>query len=453
LLASPQETRKSAKRRGWVLGGLGGIAASILAGGLLTASPWRGAYPEIVRPAADAFSAATIEKGRMAAAVGACNVCHVGEDGTPFAGGRPFETPFGTVYATNISPDEKHGIGAWSYPAFERAMRQGVSRDGHHLYPVHPYPSFAGVEEADAQAIYAYLMAQEAVARSGTRTSLRFPFGIRPLMAGWNMLFAGGRTVPATPSTDAETTRGRYLVETLGHCSACHSPRNSFGAEMSGADHLAGGFADGWHAPALNGQGPAPVAWTQQALFDYLRHGAAADHGSAGGPMAAVVRSMEALPDSDIKAMSTYLATLSPTSPDQAAAQRTAALAASDIAAANAARLSPRGARMFESACTACHNERSALSVLSLNTGIHAETPDNVIQAILDGMDAPALLSKQSSEVMSMPSYRGSLNDDQIADLAAYLRARFAPDKPAWPTLSQSAATTRAATATQGASW
>ena len=389
----------------------------------------------------------------MAAAIGACNVCHVGEDGTPFAGGRPFETPFGTVYATNISPDEQHGIGAWSYPAFERAMRQGVSRDGHHLYPAHPYPSFGAVEEADAQAIYAYLMAQEPAARTGPTTNLRFPFNLRPLMAGWNLLFANSTAASAKPPIDASTSRGRYLVETLGHCSACHSPRNSLGAEISGAAHLAGGFADGWHAPALNGQGLAPVGWTEQALFDYLRHGSATGHGSAGGPMAAVVKSMAPLPDSDIRAMSAYLATLSSTSTEQAETQRVTALAASEVAAENAARLSPRGARMFESACMACHNDRSALSALALNGGIHAETPDNVIQAILDGMDAPALLSKQSSEVMSMPAYRGSLNDNQIADLAKYLRARFAPDKPAWTGLPESAAAARAVTLSHGTSW
>jgi nicotinate dehydrogenase subunit B len=294
---------------------------------------------------------------------------------------------------------------------------------------------------------------REPVPLAAPTTSLRFPFNIRPLMAGWNLLFAGSVTADAKPLADAQATRGRYLVETLGHCSACHSPRNSLGAEISGAAHLAGGFADGWHAPALNGSGLAPVGWTEQALFDYLRHGSASGHGSAGGPMAAVVKSMAPLPDSDIRAMSAYLATLSSTSAEEAAAQRAAALAASEAAAKNATRLSPRGARMFESACTACHNDRSALSALALNSGIHAETPDNVIQAILDGMDAPALLSKQSSEVMSMPAYRGSLNDSQIADLAQYLRARFAPDKSAWSELRGSAAAARAATLSHGTSW
>jgi nicotinate dehydrogenase subunit B len=434
---------RSTWRRGPLLAGIGSICASIVAGALLAASPWRGAYPEIVRPSLDTFSTATIEKGRLAAAAGACDVCHVGQDGTPFAGGRPFETPFGTVRATNISSDEKNGIGAWSYPAFERAMRNGVSRDGHNLYPVHPYPSFSGAGEADLQALYAYLMAQAPVAAPVPKSELRFPFSIRPLMSVWNSLFAGANPLKANPGKTATWNRGAYLVETLGHCSACHSPRNAMGAEIGGASHLGGGFADGWHAPALNGSGQSPVAWSEDALFSYLRRGAAEGHGGAAGPMAAVVKAMAPLPDDDIRAMASYLADLNPDSVD-IQLQRSNALAATDAARETAARIAPKGARMFEAACTACHETQSTMSPLAFNSAIHATRPDNVLQALLHGVDAPALLSKENLEVMSMPSYAGSYTDRQLADLATYLRARFAPDKPAWEALSQAAADARA---------
>ncbi|PZM14517.1 molybdopterin cofactor-binding domain-containing protein [Rhizobium tubonense] len=442
-LPAAKPERPSVWRRGSVLAGIGGICASIVAGGILTASPWRGAYPEITRPTFDTFSPATIEKGRLAAAAGACNVCHTGEDGTPFAGGRPFETPFGTVYATNISSDEASGIGAWSYPAFERAMRNGVSRDGHHLYPVHPYPSFSGAHDADLQALYAFLMAQAPVAKPAPPSRLRFPFNFRSLMSVWNSLFAGAN--PLKPNAEKSTAwnRGAYLVETLGHCSACHSPRNALGAEIGGLSHFAGGFADGWHAPALNGSSMTPVGWSEDALFSYLRRGAVDGHGGAGGPMAAVVKSMAALPDDDIRAMATYLADLNPTSEADAARQRSAALASSDAARETAARIAPRGARMFKAACTACHETQSTISQLALNSAIHATRPDNVLQAILQGANAPALLSKENAEVMSMPSYAASYNDKQLADLAAYLRARFAPDKPAWEDLARAAAAAR----------
>jgi nicotinate dehydrogenase subunit B len=263
-------------------------------------------------------------------------------------------------------------------------------------------------------------------------------------MSGWNALFAGSAPLKAETGQSASWNRGAYLVETLGHCSACHSPRNALGAEIDGVSHLGGGFADGWHAPALNGVGHAPVGWSEEALFSYLRRGSAQGHGGAGGPMAAVVKSMAPLPDSDIRAMATYLASFNSTSDADAGQQQAKALAVADAARDTAARIAPRGARMFEAACTACHETQSAISPLALSSAVHAARPDNVLQAVLHGMDAPALLSKENAEIMSMPSYGRSYNDNQLADLAAYLRARFAPDKPAWEDLAPAAASARA---------
>ena len=167
----------------------------------------------------------------------------------PFAGGRRFDTPFGAVYATNITPDAKNGIGAWSYPAFERAMREGISRDGHHLYPAHPYTSFAGAEDADLQALYAYMMTQSPAPDKPPETKLTFPYNIRAMMAGWNALFLKAEPFRYIETRDAQWNRGAYLVETLGHCSACHTQRNVLGAEKTGNARLSGGFADGWEAP------------------------------------------------------------------------------------------------------------------------------------------------------------------------------------------------------------
>ncbi len=447
-IAPPPTPKKPWWRRGSTFAALGGIVAGVLTGGILAASPWRGAYPEIARPDPGTYSAATIERGRLVAAAGACNVCHTGADGTPFAGGRAFETPFGRVYATNITPDAGNGIGTWSYPAFERAMRQGVRRDGAHLYPVHPYPSFAGATDADLQALYAYLMTQTPSAAQISETKLRFPFSMRPLMAGWNVLFGGGRTLPSDATKGEAWNRGAYLVETFGHCGACHTPRNMLGAEKTGSFHLAGGLVEGWDAPALNGAGLAPVGWSEAALYDYLRTGTAPDHGSAGGPMASVVKALGPLPDSDIRAMATYLAGFSGQTEEAAPAQKTVALASEKAAEATAARIAPAGARLFEGACSACHNEASPLGSLALNSGLHAARPDNVLQAVMHGMEAPALLTRQAgadaAEVMSMPAYGESLSDRQLADLSAYLRARFAADKPAWQDIAGAVARARA---------
>jgi nicotinate dehydrogenase subunit B len=425
-----------AKKRRWWNVGLSAIGAVAALSGIVTmASPWRPAIGTIQQPDANVYSAATIERGRLAAAAGACNVCHVGNDGTPFAGGRRFDTPFGAVYATNITPDVQNGIGAWSYPAFERAMREGISRDGHHLYPAHPYTSFAGAEDADLQALYAYMMTQAPVAEKAPETKLKFPYSIRAMMAGWNALFLKAQPFKYVETRDAQWNRGAYLVETLGHCSACHTERNVLGAEKSGSARLAGGFADGWEAPALNAFAKGPVGWTADAFYDYLRTGHSRDHGSAAGPMAHVVEVMQPLPDSDIRAMATYLAGLNE-APADSKAQSQAALAASEAAKASAALISPKGERLFNGACATCHTGNTILSSLALNSNLHAATPDNLIQAILKGVEAPAILAqttgRQAPEVMSMPAFRQTLNDGQIKDLADYLRARFAPDKPAW---------------------
>ncbi|MBY5371505.1 molybdopterin-dependent oxidoreductase (plasmid) [Rhizobium sp. WSM1274] len=425
-----------AKKQRWWNVGLSAIGAVAALSGIVTmASPWRPAIGTIQKPDANVYSAATIERGRLAAAAGACNVCHVGNDGTPFAGGRRFDTPFGAVYATNITPDVQSGIGAWSYPAFERAMREGISRDGHHLYPAHPYTSFAGAEDADLQALYAYMMTQAPGAEKAPETKLKFPYSIRAMMAGWNALFLKAQPFKYVETRDAQWNRGAYLVETLGHCSACHTDRNALGAEKSGSARLSGGFADGWEAPALNAFANGPVGWTADAFYDYLRTGHSRDHGSAAGPMAHVVEVMQPLPDSDIRAMATYLSSLNGGLADSKA-QSEAAIAASEAAKASAARISPKGERLFSGACATCHTGNTILSSLALNSNLHAATPDNLIQAILNGVEAPAILAqttgRQAPEVMSMPAFRQTLNDGQIKDLADYLRARFAPDKPAW---------------------
>ncbi len=419
------------QRRWWgalagALTGAVGMAATVL--------PWRPAYAPVARPDPAAFSAATIERGRQLAGLGACAACHTGAELAQFGGGRPLDTPFGRIWSTNISPSPEAGIGAWSYPAFERAMREGVSRDGRHLYPAHPYTSFAAATDADLQALYAFLMAQPAVDAAPPATRLDFPFRIRPLMAAWNALFLRRGTWQADPARSAEWNRGAYLVETLGHCSACHSPRNALGAEKGGGAHLAGGVADGWEAPPLTAASHAPVPWTADALYDYLRTGEAAAHGSAAGPMAAVVAGLAALPDADIRAMAAYLASVA----GQEGAADDTALARVAEARSPAMTFTSTGARLYAGACAACH-EAGGLVSLALNSNLHSARPDNLIQAVLRGVAATRTAPG------AMPAYADSLNDVQVADLAAHLRARFAPGKPAWTGLERTVAVIRAA--------
>lgn len=397
------------------------------------ALPWR-AIPPIARPDASVYSAATIARGQQLAALGDCAVCHTSENGTLYTGGRQLPTPFGVIHSTNITPDVETGIGAWSYPAFERAMREGIHRDGRHLYPAFPYTHFAKTTDADMQALYAYLMAQPAVRAETPPNALEFPFNQRPLLAGWNALFHKAETFKPDPARSETWNRGAYLVEGLGHCSACHSPRNALGAEVADA-HLAGGFAEGWEAPALTSLSRAPIPWSEDELFAYLRTGESRFHGVAAGPMAPVVRELAALPDSDIRAMAVYLASFNAATIDHPAQEALAA----KLEAATGTRtmaVSGTGARIYQGACAVCHEVGGAplfgsRPSLALNTNLHSAVPDNLIQVILHGIAKPAI-----TDLGYMPAFRDSLTDGQIAELAGYLRRQFAPDKPAWSDLA-----------------
>jgi nicotinate dehydrogenase subunit B len=429
---SASRARKSWFRRGFGFAGLAGLAAF----GLATASPWRPSIAAIQRPDPAVFSPASVERGRLVAAAGGCAVCHAGEDGAALAGGRAFETPFGVVRAANISPDETHGIGGWSYPAFARAVREGVSRDGSHIYPAHPYTSFVNVSDQDLQDLYAFVMSAPAAREPAPRSEMNPPFNIRALMAGWNTLFLGASTVAYDPAKGEAWNRGAYLVEGLGHCSACHTERNRLGAERTGEFHLAGGFADGWEAPAINGGGQGAVPWTKAALYDYLRRGHSADHGGAAGPMAQVVSSLSVLPDADIEAMATYLSSMTAEpSADEVEKAKRQALDRAAAAESVAALAHPEGQRLFEGACSSCHETDGALTSLALNTNLTSDRPDNVLQSILHGAPAPAGLKGRldaDGQPMAMPSFADSLSDRQIAELTHYLRARFASDRVPW---------------------
>lgn len=405
-----------------------GIGAALLPG--RTIAP-------IARPDASVYSAATIARGEQLAALGNCAECHTTIGGAFNAGGRALETPFGTIYATNITPDVETGIGAWSYPAFERAMRDGLHRDGRQLYPAFPYTHFSKTSEADLQALYAYLMAQPAVRATQPANTLAFPFNLRPLLAGWNALFHQTREFKPDPAKSELWNRGAYLVESLGHCSGCHSPRNALGAEQRNA-YLAGGFAEGWEAPPLTSLSQAPIPWSEDELFAYLRTGNSRYHGVAAGPMAPVVRDLTALPDQDIRAMAVYLNSF-----NDAATEAPDTLAARLESATQVTTAASTGARLYQGACAVCH-EVGGLPLfgsrpsLALNSNLHSRAPDNLVQVILHGITEPV-----SSDLGYMPAFKDSMSDAQIEELVTFLRKQFAPDKPAWTGLRETIARVR----------
>jgi len=396
----------------------------------------RTALAPVAQPIAT-YSAATLERGRELAALGNCVTCHTSAQGKPNAGGLGIQTPFGTVYSTNLTPDPQTGIGLWSQQAFNRAMREGISRDGHHLYPAFPYTSFTRTSDEDLTALYGWLMSQEPVRQATPETKLAFPFSLRPLMAFWNALYLTPGSSAKPLKTEVERSpawlRGEYLVNGLGHCSACHTSRDALGGERSGLAYLSGATVDGWLAPALNVRSSSPVAWTETAFYDYLRNGHSAEHGSASGPMAPVIRQLAQVPDTDLAAMAHYLASFQ----EQSASALVAQTYVAQAAAREPMLLGP-AQRMFQAACASCHHDGDGPRLLGVNiplalsTGMHSAQPDNVIRVILEGIRKPA-----SEQIGFMQGFAKQFDDQQLSELLTYMRSRFAPTQPPWQNLEQ----------------
>lgn len=388
-----------------------------------------------------------MQRGEQLAGLGNCAACHTAQDGAPYAGGVALKTPFGTVFGTNVTPDPTTGIGGWSEAAFRRAMQDGVGRDGGHLYPVFPYDHFRHVAEDELHALYAYLMTRDPVRAEALPNRLRFPLGFRPLLAGWKLLFLDREPVQPQPRMSAEWNRGAYLSRTLGHCSACHSPRNAFGAEDA-TRYFDGGEAEGWYAPALNGRSPSPQPWTVEQLTTYLRTGLARDHAIAGGPMQGVVAGLSRASLADVRSLAVYInSTLGESTPlreDRAKASVARTEAEPRTRAAQAAASGPGadpqlrlGATVYAGACATCHDLGRTLSSggalqLPLAVALHEPDPRSLIRIVFDGI-APA----DGERGRVMPAFAGELTDEQVTALLTYLRQQVAGAAP-WPDLAAS---------------
>lgn len=405
------------------------VAAAILVAGILLAlaASWRPAIAPIAPPARASFAAADIARGAVLVRIGDCAVCHTADGGRPFAGGRALPTPFGTLYSDNLTPDAATGIGHWSAAAFRRALKDGVARDGSHLYPALPYEHFTHTTDRDLDAIYAYLMTRDPVVAPAPANRLIPPLGFRPLLAGWKLLFLHKGPFKPDPKQSPEWNRGGYLAESLGHCGACHTPRNLAGAEERSRAY-AGGVAEGWRAPALDASNPAAIGWTRDTLTIYLRTGLSPQHSAAAGPMGPVVADLARVPESDVRAIATYIAW-------HMAGRRTRAADAPSIDHPDrAARAFPTGAVLFAGACAGCHGPGAPMlgqgrPSLGLASSVRDDDPTSAIQAVLQGIDPPV-----AGRGPKMPGFADSLSDAELAQVLAYARARYT-DRPAWKTL------------------
>ncbi|WP_050419486.1 c-type cytochrome [Bradyrhizobium tropiciagri] len=418
------------------IGALGGTAALLYA--------WESPIPPIDPRSFGAPDRALVRRGASLALIGDCATCHTAPGGVPYAGRLAMPTPFGTIYSTNITPDPETGIGRWSIQAFMRALRSGVDREGRHLYPAFPYDHFTRVSDDDARALYAFFMSIDPVNSSAPSNALPFPLNVRLTLAGWKLLFLRQARFVADPSRDERWNRGKYLVDGLGHCGACHSPRNLLGAEKASAE-FEGGEAEGWRAYALGRYSQSPVAWDEAALTDYLANGSHPLHGTAQGPMANVVDNLAQVDPADVSAMAYYLASLGKSEgrnkservpfgpgrlPQAAGAQ-----------AATPSIPSEPGGAIYATVCASCHEGDRPPPLggarLDLSTAVTDDAPANLINLVLNGIPAAGASARPI-----MPGFGDVLGDRQISDLSNYLRTRFAGRSP-WDGLAEAVAEAR----------
>jgi mono/diheme cytochrome c family protein len=371
--------------------------------------------------AANAASPEVVAHGKALVEVGDCASCHTADPAKPFAGGKRIDTPFGGIFAPNLTPDRDTGLGAWSEEDFYRALHEGVAPNGARYYPAFPYPYFTRMTRDDVFAIRAYLAALPPVHSATSPPQLQFPLNFRVMMRGWNWLFFRPATFANDPGKSEEWNRGAYLVEGAGHCGGCHTPKNMFGADQRGRA-FAGGLVEGWFAPRLDGAARSGLkSWSIDDVAEYLLSGRNA-RSHAGGLMAEVVaNSTSKMSDADVRAMAVYLKGLPAGVPEPAVAPPAPAQMAD-------------GERIYRGACIACHEADGSGSPrvyppLPGNANLQSTDPSSTLRIILDG--AQSLTTPRAPNTGSMPAYARKLSDQEIADVATYIRNAWGNAAPA----------------------
>ena len=406
---------------------LGAICVGAVAMLAYTALAWRPAIAPVEPPAPQSFAPDVVARGKMLATAGNCATCHTADNGKPFAGGHPVQTPFGTIYTTNITPDRETGIGRWSLAAFTRAMREGVARDGKHLFPAFPYDHFDILTDPDIGALYAYLMTVPPVGARTPANTVPFPLDIRALQAGWKMIYFKPEPYRPDTSRSEEWNRGAYLAEGLAHCGACHTPRNILGAEEVGHPFNGARLGNEWIAWPLSVT-VAPLRWTKEEFFTYLK-GGTTTHGRPLGPMGPVVQSLAALPDSDIQAIATYFGDMNRTMSARPEALAAQVLERSRV---KAKAVNERGRRLYYAACASCHDDGGSTplatrSELMLNSALWYSWPNNFVRTVLNGVGGPGDAARPI-----MPPIRHAMSNADIMAIGEYLR-QSRLNLPTWP--------------------
>ena len=355
-----------------------------------------------------------IERGRYLTQVGDCAACHTAPGGKPFAGGLALDTPFGKLVAPNITPDRETGIGAWSDEEFVSAMHDGRGRGGERLYPAMPYPAYTKVSRDDVLAIRTFLNTVEPVSNKVIANQLPFPFNIRLSLLFWNFInFTPGRFTPDSAKSE-EWNRGAYIVNGLGHCGTCHTPKNLLGGDKNSAA-FTGATLQGWFAPNITADKQKGIGdWGVDDIVQYLKTGAT-DWTLASGPMAEeIVHSSSGFTEADLKAVAVYLKDMG----EVKETPKPAALAADD-------RRMVAGQAIFKDNCAACHYDSGSgtprlFPSLKENTLIQSDDPTTLIRVILVGSRAVSTAAAPTAP--AMPTFSWRLNDEQIASVVTYIR-------------------------------
>lgn len=395
------------------------------AGGKRVALSGAAAGPGPAGVPAELASASLIQRGEYLTRAADCVACHTKEGGQPFAGGRPFVLPFGTMYSTNITPDKKTGIGEYTDAEFLRAMHEGIARDGTRLYPSMPFASYTYMTDADALAIKAYLFSLAPVESPRPINTLSFPFNQRWLMGAWAFFFNPDKRFEPNADRSPEWNRGAYLAEAMGHCGECHTPRNPAYA-LDNRRKYAGAKQSGWVAYNITSDKETGVGeWSAGELAQYIGKGYAAGRGTADGPMGeAVEHSLRFLTPGDLSALAAYVSSVPPVKTHDQPAVRTAAAPAQHNMGVSAS-IDPRGKEIYEGACVSCHGWSGASPILDYAnlTGARAvndPTATNAVQIIIGGSGPNSALGG-----LSMPEFGSAYSDTEVAAVANYITARF----------------------------
>jgi mono/diheme cytochrome c family protein len=411
-----------------------GIVVSMIAGALSLASD--GTATLAAAPDAAPTSASTpdsseqLVRGEYLAHAADCVACHSTPGGAAYAGGRGMGSPLGTIYATNITPDKATGIGEYTRQNFERALRHGIARDGHRLYPSMPYPSYAKLTDEDVGALYAYFMqAVKPVSQPNRPTAIRWPLNMRWPLAIWDYFFVDDGVYRADSAHDAAWNRGAYLVESLGHCGACHTPRGWFFQEealtqMKSA-YLSGASLDNWSALDLTGDAAFGLgSWSEDDITAYLKTGHNAVGAAFGSMIDAINYSTQFLTREDDAAMAHYLKSL------PAAHGTTTAWKYDDASAQalTAGKSEAPGARDYVQLCAGCHQRDGRgsppfIPALAGNPAVLDTNPVSLINITLNG--SVPVVAGGTPDAYRMVSFRTVLNDRQLADVVSFIRGAW----------------------------